>query len=247
MRSDYAQAYADLYRRHWWWQSRERIVFDQIGRLNLTEPIDILDVGCGAGVMLEQLSRYGRVSGIEVDTSMLTADTPFRNRIHTEPLGSDIYRDKQFDLITCLDVLEHIQGDSQAVIDMMNMLRPGGSLLVTVPAFMSLWDEHDTMNLHFRRYTKNHLHDLLSPHGELRDVRYLFAGLFAPKWFVRQINRWRQKKIEQAKLSPAIVNRAMRALCMAEYRCSSWMRLPFGTSVLAVLHKPRAVAMRKVA
>ncbi len=197
--------------------------------------------------MLKQLSRYGRVSGIEVDTSMLTDDTPFRDSIYTEPLGAEIYRDKRFDLITCLDVLEHIQGDNQAVVDMMNMLRPGGALLVTVPAFMSLWDEHDAMNLHFRRYTKNRLHDLLAPHGELQEVRYLFAGLFAPKWIVRQVNRWRYQKIEQAKLPSAIVNRAMRMLCAAEYRWMSWMNLPFGTSVFAVLRKPQAAAMRKVA
>ena len=200
-----------------------------------------MDVGCGAGVMLRSLSQFGDVSGMEVDTSMLDDTTPFRSSIHTEPLGADIYRDMRFDLITCLDVIEHIDDDGQAVTDMMRMLRPGGTLLVTVPAFMALWDEHDEMNRHYRRYTTRTLRDVLAPHGQITELRYLFTGLFLPKLAVRQLNRLRKRKIVQSKLPGGLTNRVMKLACEAEYRVTRRLRPPFGTSVLAVVRKPLTV------
>ena len=206
-----------------------------------------MDVGCGNGLMLKRLSGLGPVEGLEVDTSMLSENTPFRERIYTEPLGADIYRDKQYDLITCLDVIEHIQNDRQAVQDMMNMLRPGGALLITVPAFMALWDEHDVINKHYRRYTTGRLRPLIEPHGDILELRYLFGGLFPPKLGVKLINKMRRKKIPQHGVPNAVVCKIMKMACLLEYRLTSWLKPPFGTSVLAVLRKPLTIATANTA
>jgi SAM-dependent methyltransferase len=142
----------------------------------------------------------------------------------------------RFDLITALDVLEHIDDDRAAASAMVRMLRPGGVLVVTVPAFESLWDEHDEINHHKRRYTIGRLRRLLDGLGleEIR-LRYLFRGLFAPKLMVRLINSSRggDRKVAQHGIPGQAINSAMRRLCVIEDRLLRRVPVPFGTSVLA--------------
>ncbi len=181
---------------------------------------------------------YGNVSGLEIDTSLVHKDNPYRNRIYTQPLGSPVYQSKRFDLITALDVVEHITDDAAAIQNMARMLRDGGRLLITVPAFMALWDEHDEMNLHHRRYTVAALRNLLAPHGRIVQMRYLFPSLFLPKLAIRCVNKMRRKKVPQHRLPSPRLNQWMTNLCLAEHELTSWMRIPFGTSVMAILEKP---------
>jgi 2-polyprenyl-3-methyl-5-hydroxy-6-metoxy-1,4-benzoquinol methylase len=197
-----------------------------------------MDVGCGNGLLLPKLEAFGSVTGLEIDADILDQDGPYRQHIYTQPLGHRVYRDKQFDLITALDVIEHIEDDDQAIADMVAMLRPGGKLIVTVPAFMALWDEHDEMNMHYRRYTRSRLQHLLQRHGGILTTRYLFHSLFIPKLGVRWANRFRKQKIKQTSLPSRFANRVMHASCSLEHHLLSWANIPFGTSVLAVLEKP---------
>src|SRR4051812_12063398 len=140
MQAPYAAEYARLYREHWWWRSREAILLDLLRSLRLPPGGDILDVGCGDGLFFQELERFGRVRGIEVDVGLLDPDGPYRDRIATLPLGDPSYAGDagRFDLITALDVIEHIADDRAAVAAMLRMLRPGGVMVVTVPAFPSL-------------------------------------------------------------------------------------------------------------
>ncbi len=200
-----------------------------------------MDVGCGSGLMLPRLSEHGSAWGIEVDTDLLSARTPMRDRIFSAPLGAPLYRDMSFDLITCLDVLEHIEDDREAVANMMAMLRPGGTILITVPAFMLLWDEHDVINQHHRRYTRPRLRTLLAPHGQLVRVQHLFASLLAPKLALKLANRCRRHKIPQHRVPGTTTSKLMARICMLEYRFAAWARLP-GTSLLAVVRKPMVAA-----
>lgn len=238
MQEGYARIYGDLYRRHWWWRSREAILVRLIHSLGFRPPIEILDVGCGGGYFFAELDRLGSVRGIEVDESLLADDCPARDRIYSKPLGDPFYRNRQFDLITALDVIEHIEDDGKAVDDMLAMLRPGGKMVITVPAFMALWDHHDDINNHLRRYTAGGLRRLLSPRGKILRLRYLFHGIVFLKLLVKLVNRGAKARIIQHRIPSGIVNRAMIAWCLAEYRWLRWLRIPFGTSVLAVLEKP---------
>ena len=151
MDSEYGQIYEDLYRRHWWFRVREAILLDVIRRLGVRYPADILDVGCGNGLFFEGLSEFGNVVGIEIDRSLIPSDSRYRDRIFNQPLGAPEYSGMRFDLITALDVIEHIQDDHRAVEDMLSMLRPGGRLVITVPASMLLWDRHDVINHNSKR------------------------------------------------------------------------------------------------
>lgn len=234
----FAKRYANLYRNHWWWQAREAILTEVIARLGLQPPAEILDVGCGDGLFFPQLERFGNVRGIEIDESLLSADGAARPRIFTRPLGDPEYAGWKFDLITALDVIEHMEDDADAVRRMVSMLEPGGRLVVTVPAFMVLWDRHDEINHHYRRYTKQQLGGLLAPRGEVRELRYLFNGLFFPKLVVKLVGRMSGSRVSQDRLPPSPVNSVVGRYFKLENRYLGPLRLPFGTSVLAVLEKP---------
>jgi SAM-dependent methyltransferase len=254
MRDDYASEYARLYREHWWWRAREETLVGVLRGLKLPGGREVLDVGCGDGLFFDRLGAFGRVRGIEVDEGLLSADGPHRDRISTRPLGDPVYDDAawRFDLITALDVIEHIEDDRSAVSALAGMLRPGGFLLVTVPAFPSLWDHHDDVNRHVRRYTAASLRRVLSGLGlNLLRVRYLFPSLFLPKLAVRWVNRGGAPKVVQHTLPPRPVNGLLARLCVLEDRLLRGLPVPFGTSVLALarqegLSRPARPARVKV-
>src|SRR3954447_23473916 len=178
MQKPYVLEYKRLYHEHWWWRSREAIVLRVLDEsLPKRADLDVLDVGCGDGLFFPQLEPFGRVRGIEVDEELLDPEGPFRERISTRPLGEPAYRgeDWRFDLITALDVIEHIDDDRAAVSEMIGMLRPGGVIVATVPAFQTLWDQHDELNRHHHRYTSGSVRNLFEEQPVcLLQVRYLF-------------------------------------------------------------------------
>jgi len=122
--------------------------------------------------------------------------------------------------------------------EMFAMLRPGGKLVVTVPASMKLWDRHDEINGHYRRYSRSGLRELISGKGRIVCLRYLFHALFAPKLAVKVLNACVSRGIPQHSIPPKPVNWSMKTLCVLEYRLLGRLRIPFGTSLLAVVEKP---------
>ncbi len=245
MNEEYGAVYRELYERHWWWRSRERILLDVIGRLDLPKPETgrprILDVGCGDGLFFPQLRRFGDPWGVETDRSLISDDNPDRDRIHADLPAVLAERGERFELITALDVIEHIEDDASAVEGMASLLSPGGKLLVTVPAFMSLWDDHDVINQHYRRYTQKTLRRVLEPHGEVVQIRYLFHAIFIPKILIAWRNRLGQKlggeSVPQHGIPSDGVNRLVTQWCALEARICRKMPVPFGTSVMAVLQR----------
>ncbi|GIW85955.1 MAG: hypothetical protein KatS3mg108_0279 [Isosphaeraceae bacterium] len=146
----------------------------------------------------------------------------------------------RFDLIVALDVLEHIEDDQTAARALAGMLRPGGWLVVTVPAFGVLWDRHDEINEHWRRYTVGGVRGLLEGVGlRVERARYLYRLLFAPKWVVARWNRWwgRGRPVAQHGVPPGVWNRLLEWVCVGEDRLLRGLPVPFGTSALAVARR----------
>jgi len=240
MDPSYGAQYARLYREHWWWRAREAILLDLLRCLRPRPGSAILDVGCGGAVSFPTLSEFGIVRGIEVDENLLDPCGPFRERISTRPLGDPVYDDPswRFDLITALDVIEHIDDDRAAISSMAAMLRPGGLLVVTVPAFELLWDHHDEINHHRRRYKARRLRSTLEDQGlVLVQVRYLFRALFIPKLLVRLVNAARSRKVAEHGIPRPAINSALRRFCVLEDRLLRRLPVPFGTSVVGVARK----------
>lgn len=141
--------------RHWWYRGRRRIVLDVVAGLPLPQEPHILDAGCGSGRNLVELSRFGSVVGLE-PSSRGAEVARARGLGEVVQAGIDAipFAPSSFDLITCLDVLEHIEDDRGALLELRRVARPGGILLITVPAYPRLWSSHDELNRHCRRYTR---------------------------------------------------------------------------------------------
>ncbi len=240
MDATYRAEYERLYRSHWWWRARENILIRALRRRPAKPGAAILDVGCGNALSFAALGEFGTVRGIEVEPRLLDDSGPFRAQIWTEPLGSAVYDDPawRFDVITALDVIEHIDDDRGAVASMAEMLKPGGLMVITVPALQLLWDHHDEINHHRRRYSAGGLKRVLTCRGiELLELRYLFPSLVIPKLMVRIMNAGRRRKVSQHGIPAAWINRALERLCVLEDRMLARLALPLGTSVLAVARK----------
>ena len=145
---------------HWWYRARREILADYLTReANLPRDARILEIGCGTGHNLPMLARFGNVEAIEID--------PVARGIASERLGKPVsaaplpelpgIERGAYDLIAVLDVVEHIEDDVAALRAMRDCLKPGGRILITVPAHQWLWSAHDVVNHHHRRYSKTSL------------------------------------------------------------------------------------------
>ena len=114
----------------------------------------ILDVGCGTGANLEMLSEFGEAEGVDVSAEAL--DFCRARGLENVKQGEAEhlpYEDESFDLVTGLDVVEHLDDDLAGLKEMRRVLRPDGRALLFVPAFMFLWGVQDDISNHRRRYT----------------------------------------------------------------------------------------------
>jgi SAM-dependent methyltransferase len=140
------------------------------------------------------------------------------------------------------DVLEHIEDEAQALREWTRVLKPGGQLLVFVPAFQFLWGKHDEVNQHFRRYTANQLADRMRVAGlQVRRQSYWNVSLFFPTAAVRLFKRLlpnnRPAADDLFDTSP-LVNSLLNGLITAENRLLQTISAPVGVSVFALASKP---------
>jgi SAM-dependent methyltransferase len=234
MDAAYTAAYADLYRRHWWWRVRERILLDHIrdllGELNKTPRI--LDVGCGAGLFFDALEQFGHVEGIESDPIAVEQSGRWRSRIHRGDLDT-FEAHEPFDLILALDVIEHTDEPHVMLRHAGELLAPGGRILITTPAFEWLWTSHDRLNHHRKRYTASEMRSLVRKAGLYPiETQYLFQSLVVGKMLMRTAEALLPATPSVPSIPPDAVNRALEIWFRTENALVGW--LPFGSSVMTV-------------
>lgn len=161
MDADYANAYELLYRNHWWWQARAKFVLELIETLRLPQNARLLDIGCGGGWAFDEWERFGEVSGVELDPTLVARSGRYQSQIYCGPFDRNYRPSKPFSLIVMLDVLEHLKEPEEALTYALELLEPGGKVLITVPSMPSVWTSHDDLNHHFVRYTKSSFRQLL--------------------------------------------------------------------------------------
>ena len=237
----------DLDDRHWWYRGRRRIIRSELDRLPLPPHASVLDAGCGSGRTLIELTGYGVVQGIELDPG--AADVARARGVGEVRIGrlEELPWDADtFDLITCLDVIEHTPDDRATLTELRRVARPGGWLLVTVPAYQALWSQHDEDNHHFRRYSRRMLRAAASESGwVLWRLTSFNSLLLAPAAAVRIAQRWRTSTDYKSdlELGPAWLNSALeRPLALEAGWLSRGRTLPAGLSLLALLRKPEPTA-----
>jgi trans-aconitate methyltransferase len=238
MDPEYAGNYGELYAGHWWWRAREAFILDALGR-RLTGGAAgrrILDVGCGDGLLFEQLSRFGEVEGIEPDPSCVTPGGPWSSRITMQAFDETFQPGHRYDQILLLDVLEHVEDAAAMLRRSIELLEPHGFVLVTVPAFPALWTSHDELNRHYTRYTRSSLEKLARGCGaRIETSRYFFHWLVAAKLAVRLKESVAGAEPSTPAIPPRWLNLALARLSRLEQVTVSRLPVPFGTSLLAVL------------
>jgi SAM-dependent methyltransferase len=234
--------------RHWWYRGRRRVLAAVLDGLDLPRRAAILDAGCGSGRTLDDLAARGTVCG--VDTSA-TAVEMARRRGHRDvrvAAAEDLpFGDRTFDLVTCLDVIEHTPDDRATLAELLRVTRPGGVLVATVPAYQSLFSAHDVINGHYRRYRAATLRAVAVAAGwhAVADTHFN-AVLLAPAALVRLARRHRAGNRSELTFTPRLLNRALELPLDREARLiANGHRLPFGLSLLMVLRRP-GVALHAV-
>jgi SAM-dependent methyltransferase len=238
------KAMLDMDEHHWWYRGRRLIVRSELDRLGVSPGAEVLDAGCGSGRTLEELVDYGSVSGIELDPDAAAfAASRGCGEVKVGRLEELPWEAGTFDLITCLDVLEHVPDDRRALAELRRVCRPGGWLLLTVPAYQALWSLHDAANHHYRRYSRRSLRVAAVEAGWRLERMTAFNSILLPvAAAVRLAQRHREPDSNynpELNLGPKWLNSALERPLRAE---AWWLdrggTLPAGLSLLAVLANP---------
>jgi len=229
---------AELDELHWWYRARRRVLQALIERV-VTPPPEarILEVGCGTGHNLPMLARFGKVDAIEVDAEARAfAEKRTGRAISSAPLPTlhGIARG-HYDLVAALDVVEHIDDDRAAIAALAACLKPGGKLLLTVPAHQWMWSAHDVLNHHKRRYLKRGLARLIeSSPLKLQAIGYFNSFLFPLAVGARLASKLTGRGGDDDSLPPRPVNYLFERVFAAERRLIGTVPLPPGLSLFAV-------------
>jgi SAM-dependent methyltransferase len=238
------KAMLEVDERHWWYRGRRRIVGTELERLELSAGAKVLDAGCGSGRMLQELAAYGEVSGIELDQDAAAfAASRGHGEVRVGRLEELPWEPDTFELIICLDVIEHTAHDRRTLAELRRVCRPGGWLLVTVPAYQALWSLHDVANHHYRRYSRRTLRMAALEAGwNVLRMTAFNSVLLAPAAAVRLAQRGRRPDsgyTPELSLGPGWLNSVLERPLRAE---ASWLRrgrtLPAGLSLMALLENP---------
>lgn len=235
----------ELEDRYWWFVSRRRLALRLLKRAEVRRG-QILDAACGTGAVTEQLAGVAKTVGVDI------SDHAFRfikertgkanwgrvelvkGDVQALPLQSDL-----FDAAVSLDTLEHVPDDRAAAAELFRALKPGGRLVVNVPAFRWLYGPHDVALMHHRRYTKAELRELLEGAGfRVELLSYSVFLLFPVVLAVRLLERRRGGGRISLPNVPVWMNRLLIKIMDYEGWLMTKVSLPFGSSVVAVAVKP---------
>jgi len=245
--------HCNLGKRFWYFTSKTNLIRQVIKKsdsANLT-PLYILDVGCGTGANLQMLSGFGKSFGL--DNSLAALYFCKKNNISNLIIGNvteDLpFRDEQFDLVCAIDLLEHLQEETQALREMRRILKRGASLIITVPAYKLLWSEHDLSAGHMRRYSKENLIEKLNSSGFLiKRCTYFNCFAFLPTFFFRKIirqfleggNHNDRLRLDFEFKIPQVINIFFSWFSRLEVLLLKYINFPFGVSLICICKKGKS-------
>lgn len=229
---------------HWWFVGRRAIVFalidDALQKSDAVSGRIILDIGCGTGATMDHLKRYGEVQGIDLSELPLRFS---RKRGHSRVMLASAtelpFADNSFDLLTALDVIEHLDDDVRGLGEIRRVLKPGAPAVIFVPAFQALWGPNDDQSGHKRRYRLDGLKSAATAAGlTIEHISYANIAMFLPIWVGRKILQLfgREEQAEN-RINNPLINKLLSRIFTSE---AGWLRrrsLPFGVSIVCVVRK----------
>lgn len=248
MHKEFYAEYYQIEDKHWWFVGRREIFLTVLNRYLRPRPGGaprrLLDVGCGTGTMLQYLARYGQPQGIDIDPAAVAfcrqRGVTAVQQVAPGPLP---FAAASFDLVTALDVLEHLDDDRAMIREVYRVLRPGGLFLLSVPAYRFLWGAQDEISAHRRRYVAAEIRERLTAAGfTLCCVSYFNTVLFPIIAAIRMVRPYRpgaaDLKSDFTLTRPGPVNTLLGWLLAREAPLVAGGRLPFGVSILALAARP---------
>jgi SAM-dependent methyltransferase len=232
---------------HWWYSVRRDILDEKLRPLPLAASRgrarpQILDLGCGTGGASLVLHRYGDAIAFDraPNAHALAPDRPYAGRVMGAADGTLPFADGSFDAAVALDVLEHLDDDAAAIAELGRVVRPGGFLIVFVPALQLLWGYNDEFSHHRRRYRAGQLGAVVGGGPfVVREQGYFNLTLFLPTLAARLAQRVLPRATSGMEHAgrPGLVNDLLTLAFRAEL---PWLRrrpLPLGTSAYCVAER----------
>jgi SAM-dependent methyltransferase len=228
---------AEFDERHWWYCARRTVLGDLIRRKAMPPSgAQILEIGCGTGHNLPMLGAFGNVDAAELDDeARAIAERRLGRKVASARLPELAgIRDRSYDLVAALDVIEHIEDDRAALQAIAAKLKKGGKFLMTVPAHQWMWSAHDVANHHKRRYSKASLKKLVDESPlKLETIGYFNSLLFPLAVVERLGSKLRGKNGAEVSLPPRPINSALRTVFALERYLVGRLPLPPGLSLFA--------------
>jgi SAM-dependent methyltransferase len=235
------QFFTECYEGNWYLSSRAEVLAAAINHICSDEPLcRVVDIGAGTGAILSRVKVGAAPVGIEGDWGLARIG---RTTYNMTFVVADLSRgvplsNRSVDVVLALDVLEHLENDRSMMDDLFRVLRPSGRLVISVPAFQSLWSRHDELHHHKRRYSKRQLLNMITSTGfGCTRVTYFNSLLFPFVYACRKLEPFtRPSASDYEKL--ATWAGALGAVFRLESRIIPYWNLPIGVSLLAVATKP---------
>ncbi|MGQ9898116.1 MAG: methyltransferase domain-containing protein [Acidobacteriota bacterium] len=232
---------------YWWFVGRRALVRDWVAAALRHQPVAaserwLLDAGCGTGANADMLRAFGRVIGTDISPQALHWSRQ-RGLAHLACCRVEklCFADDTFDIVTALDMLEHVEDDMAALAELHRVCKPGSAVIITVPAYGFLWSPHDEVLHHRRRYAPRELRDKLQATGfEVERLSHFMCGLFLPVLLLRFWQSLRKQGIHpQSDLRPLPrwLNRLLGQLLQVERWLIGFFNLPIGVSLICTARK----------
>lgn len=246
MRKDLYREMYELEDKYWWHIAKRDLVrmLIQNSGIDMAKSI-YMDIGCGTGRLMEEMQKgfgWKKVTGVDGSGEALR----FCKKRGLVNVSKGDFEEKlpaksaSVDVATCLDVIEHIENEKVIMSEIFRVLKPGGILVVTVPAYQFMWTYWDDMLFHKRRYTKNDMAGKLAKVGfKIEKSTYAFSFLFPPAVLVRIAKSLIVSLRSRSDFAPlpSFVEATFKTLSKWERGLIGKMNIPFGLSVVCVARK----------
>jgi SAM-dependent methyltransferase len=236
--------------RHFWFRARNRVIGAVLDRVEprLHPPYRVVEIGCGTGNTLRTVERVchrGDVIGMDLFSEGLALA---RQRVRCQLIQADVHHlqeNEAYDMVCLFDVLEHLDDDDAILQAIHRILKPGGLLILTVPALASLWSYFDEWSCHRRRYERVDLNRRLVEAGFMVEQLSFFMSLLLPLAYLTRRRRGgasaasptREELEHEFRIIP-VLNSLLDVLLRFEApRLGRGRSLPWGTSLLGVARK----------
>lgn len=230
---------ANVEQAHWWFTGRRRLFRGLIDTLALPADARILDIGSSTGTNLRMLGEMGftRFEGLDSsDEAIRWCAQKGLGKVTKGDVCAIPFPGGSFDLVLATDIIEHVDDDLAALREIRRVVKPGGSVLITVPAFQSLWGLQDDVSHHKRRYRARQVLTLVDS-ARLFPKRsfYFNYALFLPIYLARLIMRGKAAKVRsENEINSPLINRILGWVFRCDVATAPYLKPPFGVSFLVL-------------